>query len=138
MKPDKPVMEKDGRFNSPFAKWPGYIKFPETMTLPHYRMFVQGNSKKAEESEAEAGTKLRALVRIVDDGGESGSQWVDLDRLSLVRAIVEEVKVANADPFADSAPFQLTFWVIACLGVWLDDQMSFRLDGSSDMAPQAE
>ena len=137
MKPDRPVMEKDGRFKSPFAKWPGYIKFPETMTLPHYRMFVQRNDGKAEESEAE-GTKLRALVRIIDDGDETDSHWVDLDRLSLVRAVVEEVKLENGDPFADDAPFRLTFWVIACLGVWLDDQMSFRLDGSSDMAPQAE
>lgn len=138
MKPDRPVMEKDGRFNSPFAKWPGYIKFPETMTLPHYRLFVQGNSKKVEEGEAEKDVRLRALVRIIDDGDGTDSHWVDLDRLSLVKAVAEEVKLENGNPFADDAPFQLTFWVIACLGVWLDDQMSFRLDGSSDMAPQAE
>lgn len=124
------LVAEDGLAVSPFDKWPGHIKFPEFMTLPHYRLVVQ---HRRPDDEAGSGDEVRIIMRI-DEGEDGRERYIkDLHDLPLVGLIAEVVSVHGGDVTSENAPYQLVFWALDALEEWLDRQFSFRYSGSSNV-----
>lgn len=130
-----PLVDETGKATSPFAKWPGHIKFPEVMGLREYRIFVNHRDTPADEKEDDA---LKVLVRLEE--GPSGNQTVavKLSDLALAGQIVEAVELGDVNLWGDNPPIILVHWVIECIKEWLNGQLTFRIGGNPHMESQAE
>lgn len=134
-KPKVRLVDDTGKAVSPFKRWPGYLKFPEVMTLPHYRLWSASNDAEAEARADQNNNDLRRLIRLEEgEGDKKEVKWTPLSHYGLAFQILEEHKIENASLIGDAPPYRLVEWVTECMGEWLDSQLSFRLHSDSDMA----
>lgn len=123
------LVDDTGKAVSPFERWPGYVKFPEVMTLPHYRLWSASNDTKPEDG------SLQRIMRL-EAGAESKkvAKWAPLSYYELAFHIVEKHDIKNADLTGDAPPYRLVEWIAECMGEWLDTQLTFRFHSDSDVA----
>lgn len=125
-----PLLDETGLAESPYERWPGYIKFPEVMNRSHYRIVMQHRAALSKDDGDSDSDDLKAMIRL-EDGAPKVVRLSDLDLMS---KIVESIDLGDVDIFADDAPIKLVHWAIECTEEWLDSQLSFRVRGDSDMA----
>lgn len=134
------LLNDEGRADSPFARFPGYVLFPAVMGLEHYKFWMKAQEQARQEllNEDSDPDKLRWMFRL--EPGTNGNSdkkqqhVVNFSHYEWAQTMIEEWKLEGVARDEQNMPIPIVHWLIECLEEWLDTQLSFRVHGGGSMA----